>query len=366
MTYKEESFTKKIYNYLRNNRYYEFIVSQCDDFKLFYKLKTSDSKKRIILTGTPHHGNMGDQAIADAVTDILNSATKQKQILEIPENQYFRILEKLPKYISSEDVFFVNGGGFVGMLWPGDKLIKDIVSRYRNNTVTIFPQTVYYSEDENGSIALKNVKEIYSNHSNLTIYLRENKSYKIFSDLFQNTSVTVKLCPDIVFSQNKSIPIHERDGIYVCLRTDQESILSSETRENIISSLRTLGIPVSPLDINVHKLVPLSKRETELEAMYDKFRSAKIIITDRMHGMVFSTITSTPCIIIRDLTGKAQQSYEWISYLEYVKPLENMDELLPLAEKMLHIEKTEYDNDSLNPYYEELITHVRGQINEDN
>ena len=49
------------------------------------------------------------------------------------------------------------------------------------------------------------------------------------------------------------------------------------------------------------------------------FSEVKLVITDRLHGMLFSAITHTPCIAIDNLSRKVSGVYEWIKALPYVK-----------------------------------------------
>ena len=45
-----------------------------------------------------------------------------------------------------------------------------------------------------------------------------------------------------------------------------------------------------------------------------EFAECEIVVTDRLHGMIFSYITSTPCIALGNSTGKSLYSYEdWLS-----------------------------------------------------
>lgn len=38
-------------------------------------------------------------------------------------------------------------------------------------------------------------------------------------------------------------------------------------------------------------------RKEALSDLFDQFRSLQLIVTDRLHGMIFAAITSTPCIV---------------------------------------------------------------------
>ena len=47
--------------------------------------------------------------------------------------------------------------------------------------------------------------------------------------------------------------------------------------------------------------------------MWKNFSSSKIVITDRLHGLIFSKITSTPCIAIDNSNNKIRETYNaWL------------------------------------------------------
>ena len=50
--------------------------------------------------------------------------------------------------------------------------------------------------------------------------------------------------------------------------------------------------------------------------MLKKFAKAKIVVTDRLHGMIFTIITNTPCIAINNLSGKVKGVYDTLSDIE--------------------------------------------------
>ena len=51
----------------------------------------------------------------------------------------------------------------------------------------------------------------------------------------------------------------------------------------------------------------------ELNKLLTLFKTSKIVITDRLHGMILSAITNTPCIAINNSNGKVAGVYEkWL------------------------------------------------------
>lgn len=56
--------------------------------------------------------------------------------------------------------------------------------------------------------------------------------------------------------------------------------------------------------------VSVNNRKSELLKKLEEFRSNKLIITDRLHGMIMACLAGTPCIAFDNSSKK---------YLEYIK-----------------------------------------------
>ena len=51
---------------------------------------------------------------------------------------------------------------------------------------------------------------------------------------------------------------------------------------------------------------------------WEEFKHARLVITDRLHGMIFSAITGTPCVALNNSNGKVGFEYEWLKNLPYI------------------------------------------------
>jgi len=93
------------------------------------------------------------------------------------------------------------------------------------------------------------------------------------------------------------------------------------------------------------------EREHRLRDIWKDFSTAELVITDRLHGMIFAAITGTPCIALDNSTGKIANSYNWIQSLGYIKfvPRDEYSRLKDIVSEML-----KYSNSS---YPEELFKH---------
>lgn len=52
--------------------------------------------------------------------------------------------------------------------------------------------------------------------------------------------------------------------------------------------------------------------EEDWHKIWNLFKSAKLVITDRLHGMIFCYLTNTPCLVFQNNNHKVRETYEWI------------------------------------------------------
>lgn len=162
------------------------------------------------------------------------------------------------------------------------------------------------------------------------------------------------LNPDMVLSlYNTFEESSNRYGILVCLRSDRESVLS--TKSELINDLKAKHDNVCIYDTVVNRKVYLDKREEELFDMFNKFLSSQVVITDRLHGMVFAAITRTPCIVTKSLDHKVSGTYEWIKDLNYIRFIDDMsyEKIECIINELINIKEKNTIN-SLEKYFSNL------------
>ena len=140
----------------------------------------------------------------------------------------------------------------------------------------------------------------------------------------------------------------------LCFRSDQEKCLKSNMVDEIISVLLNSGLTFSYTDTVVSHKISTSKREEEVNKKLQEFAQAKFVITDRLHGMLFSAVTGTPCLFVDNFSKKISGTYEWIKNLEYIKPLKTIECLKEFIANIENGNEWKYTNEHLKPYYNEL------------
>ncbi|QGS69683.1 hypothetical protein CV093_19745 [Oceanobacillus sp. 143] len=169
---------------------------------------------------------------------------------------------------------------------------RNIISNFKGNKIISFPQSMYFNKSNSGYQELDNSKKMYSMNKNLVLIARDKVSYKTMKDAFNSNKVL--LTPDIVLYLNETYPKRERNGVVAFLRSDVEGVLSKTEKEKIFSILGHNYKKISISDTVIDRGVPREKVNEEIKNMFELFKDSEIVITDRLHGMVFAAITSTP------------------------------------------------------------------------
>lgn len=310
-------------------------------------------KDYFVLVGTPQHGNLGDQAIALAEYQLFAECGKEKVIVEIPSDVMGRA-GYLKPWIGKRDIF-IHGGGFIGSLWIKEELmLRSVLNSYPESKVIILPQTITFEDTEWGRTVKEESVEIYNRHKNLVICAREQVSYEMGKQIFQNA--TVLSVPDMVLGYKVTETFEaNRKGAVMCMRADCEKALSDSDGQRIEEVLkRFFGEEIQHTDTVLEHKVQRNQRSLYVNEKLKQFAGAKLVVTDRLHGMVFAALVGTPCIALGNTNGKVKGIYQWIKNLEYIQYIEQVDEMEAMIQKLSKMENCQYDNGHILKEYDAL------------
>lgn len=305
-----------------------YLVKKCKgtkpDTMTVTEVERIGEKPYIWLLGTEDYGNLGDHMIAVALRHFLEKHFSDYQIMEVSARNYYEQREAIIKYMKPEDVIVGTGGGNFGNQYPESEQIRhDFIKAFPDNKIVIMPQTIWFTRDEQGQEELKKAIALYGQHKKLLIAVREQYSYEFAKKHFTNEIVFV---PDMVLSENPYRPreIHDKANgskkkALICLRTDLETVLTKAERKSIVKLLKKEFDCVKAIDTQKDYLISTDNREKELKEFFDELVSADLVVTDRLHGMVFSALAETPCIVFDNYNNKVQGIYEWIKELSYIR-----------------------------------------------
>lgn len=326
--------TKK-YDLLGNNHAYDFFTG-------YYANKpqyTQQKEPVVYFVGLPEHGNIGDQAIAVATIEFIHKYLPSYYIHTIPVSKIIENLLRMLKHVKKEDIFVLIGGGNMGDVYFGEEEIRRIIiENFPHNKIIIFPQTIDYKDRSKGS-ELERSKKIYGSHKKLYLFAREQVSYHLMKSYY--TKNIVNLNPDIVFS----LDIHEllekkqqTDTLLFCLRKDKESFMPESICEALEDLRGQYPGKVLYTDTVLSGMPYIEQEDIRKTIVFRKlkeFADAGIVITDRLHGMIFSALCHTPCIVIGNYNHKVISYYEtWLRDCGYIYLLSQKEDLMEIIEHL--------------------------------
>ena len=284
-----------------------------------YMTKYKKSDKKIILALAANYGNLGDIAITYAQKKFLQDNFKNYKIIEIPIDETIKNIKSLKKIIGIQDIITIIGGGNFGNVYYDIELLRQLyIKQFPKNKIICFPQTMDFTNDKIGKKRLHKAQRIYGKHKNLILFAREEKSYNIMKKYFINQ---VYLVPDIVLSLNEQEPKENRENITITFRNDSENKFRREEKEKLILKIENkYKIKAIIKDTHIGDIKISEKdRINYLKEIWSVYKKSKIVLTDRLHGMIFCAITGTPCLAFPNSNGKVEATYEkWLKDVPYI------------------------------------------------
>ena len=318
-------------------------------------LKAND--KTVLFVMTPIHGNIGDHAITKAVSDML--VDLNLNYIEVTSDDLFMMKKIHAIAVMNGKPILVNGGGNLGTLWPElEKIFRKIIKKNKSSRMICLPNTIHYENTTKGKRELQKSAAVYNKHKYLKICAREKISYELVCNLYND----VVLMPDMVLSMDESETEHARSGCLLCLRNDIEKTLDLKESNKYLDELKELFHgAVCITDTDSSDCIPIENRNAAINEKLDEFRSAELVVTDRLHGMIFSAITGTPCIVLNSKSHKITGCYEWIKHLDYITLYKDKESIFDLYNQIPK-QCNRYNNDYLQPYFSELKKYIMDMV----
>ena len=279
------------------------------------KLQSKNKKYTHLYIGSPYYGNLGDQQIRSSSLKFLKDNGIKYLELSIKDFYFYKNIDF--KHIK---VVCLQGGGNFGDVYPLDQNVKnEAVKRFFNKRIIVFPQTLYCN-DYNSEI-FKQIQLVFGEHKNAVLTAREEVSFDLFKKYFPLNKII--FAPDIVLSENKTSSRKRKNQILFLMRRDIEKTIDGSIVNELEKCLQKNNKIVRE-DTNVDYVVNEINRSFELKKIFKKIRSSRLVITDRLHGMIFSAITSTPCIVFSNYNHKISSCYELLKNLRYIKYIDDI------------------------------------------
>lgn len=329
-------------------------------------LDARDSEKRIFLLNTNDNVNIGDQLITYSEKYFFQKYLPEFDVIEFTSTECIELLHEIKSNSKTEDIIIISGGGYLGSLWlkEGEENVRSIIQMFPNNRIIIFPQTLFFSDDEYGKKQCLISQKIYNAHDNLTIILRDNDSYQLATNIF-NQKINKLFMPDIVTLLDMSGEICSTEGLLLCMRDDKEKIIKEDVSGHILEVAKKRAIAVDKMSMLSEKKIEKDQRWEIIQNRIKKVKSHRIVITDRLHCMLMCAICGIPCLVFDNLSKKVSGTYEWIKNNEYIHMVKNDESLEELLERYMNVSPHKYDNKHCLRMFDQLSQYIKeGRVSE--
>lgn len=314
---------------------------------------------RCFVFGVANFPNIGDLAISMAQNELLSRVFHSGVIL-VETGRLWNNIINLRRIIKPEDVICIHGGGNMGGRYSQMEFERcAVISLFPYNKIVVMPQTIDYSSQENQ--LLEYTQKVYGRHNDLHLFARERKSFRLMQRYYPTT--TVALVPDIVLSLDMTHvfprePI--RKGTLLAMRRDPEKSLTAADMRVLVSALGKQKVDYTFTDTTTEGIfVQPSDREKLILSKLQEFQRAELVITDRLHGMIFAALSGTPCIALNNSDKKVEGVYKWLSDVPYVKFARNIEEAAHYITPTIKNGSGIFPSDKLAPYYAPLLDELQ-------
>ncbi len=355
-------FLFKVMGRLRVKKLLRWILSVRKRKKTVNFPYEKQEKPTVWVIGTPAHGNLGDHAIAIAEMKLLREQLPDYRICDVLMPQYHANKERLREVVGPEDVLVICGGGWLGTLWLHNEIVaREVIQAYTQNKIIIFPQTVFYEETEEGKRELEIAKSIYPKHQKLYFCLRDKQSYDFV--LEQGLISDPDRCfylPDTALTLSFPEKPQKKDTVLFCFRQDREQSMTEAQRWDIRQKVLEMG--KKPQDTTTVYLQDISveARESAVEGKLREYAEASLVITDRLHSMIFAAITGTPCIAFDNKSKKVAGVFAWMQELKYIKVVQTGEEAKKLLSELLAEKECYHTPNSFVQPFAQMLAKVMG------
>lgn len=285
------------------------------------------SGRRAFVFLAADYGNIGDLAITAAQVSFLKKHAGVSHVVRVPISKTVAHINSIKRQVNRSDLITIVGGGNMGSLYPDIEELRQLVVRsFKGNRVVCFPQTLDWDESSESNSALAGIVRVYSCHPSLDLFARESVTQKKLDELFRDSSsVRIGYVPDIVLSATATelgATIHSApSGTLLCLRDDRECAINSNQRSALEAALKSAGHTLEATDTHAGgaRLDP-EKCARLVADKLDQFAASRLVVTDRLHGMILSIIAGTPCIVLPNSNHKIHQTWkDWLGTVPQVR-----------------------------------------------
>lgn len=321
-------------------------------------------KKYAFVLFAADYNNLGDLAITVSQQKFLEELIGEEySVVKINASDTYDWIREIKKLPPDNILITLIGGGNSGSLYDFIEIPRRFILKlFRNYKIISFPQTIFFDNSEQ-ALAIKNEFTVLANRcKNLTLVAREKNSERIYKS---NSKARVLLTPDIVFSYEKYVKLggnRQANSVALVLRDDKEKALGASFQRTLIELAEKRFDKVEYMDT-----CDVEYKENNAQKLLDDYlaqlQSISLVITDRLHGMILSYITRTPCIVFNNSNQKIESTYNtWLQGQNIVRLFdsERVEDLNQLIDDMMN--QSDYMSVNLDEKFDSLRKVVKGEL----
>ncbi|WP_448710965.1 polysaccharide pyruvyl transferase family protein [Microbacterium profundi] len=315
-------------------------------------------RKKVVLALAGFYQNLGDMALTYAQKRFIEQTLPDYEVLLFPSTATYGQMKALKRVVGPDDIITTIGGGNMDDIYPSlENARRFIVRSFPKHPIVSFPQTMAFSDTPGGRRALRRSARTYRAHLRLTVFAREPESFERMKSSMGG--VRAECTPDSVLSVTYEDSDRERAGILVSLRSDKEGVLSKRNHEDLFRLLGRKSDDIlmrDTVDIPLADCQPSTYEQT-LWGVWDLVSSRRIMVTDRLHGMIFAVLTRTPVVVLSNSNHKIRGTYEaWLKDDSLVRYIDSFDEaaLTQAIDELWELPQENVGGPDLSPRFEPL------------
>lgn len=284
----------------------------------------------------PNHGNIGDTLIWEGELEYLRRFNFS--CIYSCSHLFFD-----KKKIIDNKLILLHGGGNFGDFYRGVQEFRlKIVREYPNNKIVIFPQTIHYNDKH----LLKKDVEVLNQHKNLTICVRDVKSFNMLKDICTNK---ILLVPDMAFcldlKKYTNLTFNDNNILFLKRMDNELSIQNYFEKLPTIQNIKIHDWPtferkfedllfrvltkISQISFTIPFIgkyindktgfLPQNVRDYQMLEGINFINSYDEIYTTRLHGLILSVLLNKKVYLFDNIYGKNSSFYEaWMTEFENV------------------------------------------------
>lgn len=317
--------------------------------------------KKAIYVGASTSANIGDHALNIASKKFIQKYFTNYQLVVIPFN-YIARKWQFEKYLSRDDLCFIIPGGNMGTLWPvADEWLNSEIKQLRNHYILVLPETYFYS---NGYPQVKELirktKGLYNSCSHLHIFVRDKSSCEVVKSQIDRR---VTLTPDMALMLKPNLNF-SRKYVLTLMRHDLEKTRNQRDDIKIQQSLKAFSWVINSDMILEYINISQNEGKKAVLTKLKQFAQAKLVITDRLHGMIFSAITNTPCIVLKSKSYKVQGVYDvWLKENNFIKLIDSVDDLPKAIKEVMSVKNPKLKRNKINKAFVDMAKTMKKELN---